>query len=310
MKNIIKIACWALILNFCFEKFAFATISLLSHQKKVIDYLNQNEKLNGLILYHALGAGKTITALCYAKQQNLKTVILVPNALKAHWLKELKKVGLEETSVELLSYNNFEDLTKIRASDFSKSLVIIDEIQKFVELIRMAPNSIYLDTYWQLTRVGKILLLTGTPVFNDAADVAFIGNLVTGQEIFPYHLDEFKSKYMRIDTDTSLFRGYFTESKLMFSTLPLYASFLGLSLVVVSGTGLVLPVIAMAGTSGLNYINEQFPINKVSFRKFDASLFADFANKYISYYEAIEEDKKDYPSTDIHIKKCIIPMRK
>ena len=69
------------------------SINLRDHQKTVVDYLNKHQKNNGLILYHAMGAGKTITSLAYAKQQKLDTVILVPEILKAHWLSEKKKTS-------------------------------------------------------------------------------------------------------------------------------------------------------------------------------------------------------------------------
>jgi superfamily II DNA or RNA helicase len=280
-----------------------AKLNLLPHQQGVIDYLNQHPAPHGLVLYHALGAGKTITSLSYAQQQKLKTIVLVPEVLKAHWFKEIKKVGLPEKSIELLAYNNKDDIKKIKATDFSNTLVIVDEIQKFIELVRVAPDQTHIEIYWQLNKVGKILLLTGTPVFNDAADVAFIGNLVAGKETFPFHKAQFKAKYMQVNTSTSLFRGYFTESKLITSTLPLYATFLGASLIIVSGSIWAFPIITMAGTTGLNYVNEAYPIAKVNFREFDARLFSPFSHEYISFYEAAENDKKDYPKAEIHEKK-------
>ncbi|MFK7824741.1 MAG: helicase-related protein [Oligoflexales bacterium] len=289
----------ALLTSFSFA----AQLTLLPHQQKVLNYLNCNPNLHGLILYHALGAGKTITALFYAKQQPLKTVILVPEVLKAHWINESGKVGVHTNEVEIFSYNNHKDLERIKEIDFSQNLVVVDEIQKLVEQIRHTPDARFLDIYWNLFKAKKMLLLTGTPVFTDAADVAYIGNLTVGKEVFPFHPDEFKNQFMSIDTAASLFRGYFSESKLMTTTLPLFGVFVGASLVVVSGSPWILPIMAMAGSSSLNLVNENFPINKVSFRKFNAAEFSDFSSSYISYYRAKELETKDYPEEVIHNKR-------
>ena len=278
-------------------------ITLLPHQQKVVNYLNENPNLHGLILYHALGAGKTITALSYAQQQQLDTVVLVPEVLKAHWINESAKVGLNTAGVKIFSYNHPRDIEQIKNLDFSKNLVVVDEIQKLVEQIRHTPDARFLDIYWNLFKAQKMLLLTGTPVFTDAADVAYIGNLALGKEVFPFHPDEFKNQFMTIDTLASLFRGYFTESKLMTTTLPLFGVFVGASLVVVSGSPWILPIMAMAGSSSLNLVNEHYPINKVSFRKFDAHEFSDFSRTYISFYRAKELETKDYPKKVIHHKR-------
>ena len=278
-------------------------ISLLPHQQKVVNYLNENSSLHGLILYHALGAGKTITALSYAKQQPLNTVVLVPKVLKAHWITESSKVSVDYGKLQIFSYNDSEDLERLKSIDFSSSLVVVDEVQKLVEHIRHTPDTRYLDIYWSLFKAKKTIVLTGTPVFTDAADIAYIGNLVLGKEVFPFHPDEFKNQFMTIDTSVSLFRGYLTESKLMSTTLPLFGAFVGATLLVVSDTFWVLPLMAMTGSSGLNFINESYPINKVSFRKFDAQEFSDFSGTYISYYRARERDREDYPEELIHNKR-------
>ena len=127
-----------------------AKIRLLPHQQRVVSYLNENPQVHGLILYHALGAGKTITSLSYAKQQSLKTVVLVPKVLKAHWITESSKVGVDSNKLQILSYNDSDDIEIIKNIDFSKNLVVVDEIQKLVEQIRHTPDTRYLDLYWNL----------------------------------------------------------------------------------------------------------------------------------------------------------------
>lgn len=274
-------------------------IKLLKHQKKVIQYLNGNKDINGLILYHAMGAGKTITALSYAKQQKLNIVVLLPSILKAHWTNELGKTGIDPRRVKIYGFNNKQDLERLEKTNLKNSLVIVDEIQKFVEILRNNPEKSSINLYGKLMDVGRILLLSGTPLYNDAADLSFIGNLAIGKAFFPYNPDHFKSKYMRIDTKTSLFRGYFTESKLISCFLPMFSTFLGTSLVFLSSSIWTLPAIATVTSAAIDYTNEFNPVSTTNFRRFDAKHLAQFNRKYLSYYEAKESDLVDYPETII-----------
>jgi len=71
------------------------TGKLMTHQKIVRDYLNLYTPYRGLLLYHALGSGKTSTSIAIAEgMKSAKTImVLTPASLKMNFFSEIKKFG-------------------------------------------------------------------------------------------------------------------------------------------------------------------------------------------------------------------------
>ncbi len=70
-------------------------MKLLTHQKVVRDYLNIYTPYRGLLIYHALGSGKTCTSIAIAEgmKNDRQIVLLTPASLKMNFFSELKKCG-------------------------------------------------------------------------------------------------------------------------------------------------------------------------------------------------------------------------
>lgn len=71
------------------------SMSLLTHQKIVRDYINLHTPYRGLLLYHGLGAGKTCTSIAIAEglKERKKIIVMTPKSLKQNYVDELKKCG-------------------------------------------------------------------------------------------------------------------------------------------------------------------------------------------------------------------------
>ena len=71
------------------------SMSLLTHQKIVRDYINLHTPYRGLLLYHGLGAGKTCTSIAIAEglKERKKIIVMTPKSLKQNYIDELKKCG-------------------------------------------------------------------------------------------------------------------------------------------------------------------------------------------------------------------------
>ena len=71
------------------------SVSLLTHQKIVRDYMNLNTPYRGLLLYHGLGSGKTCTSIAIAEgmKSAKKIIIMTPASLKRNYMEEIKKCG-------------------------------------------------------------------------------------------------------------------------------------------------------------------------------------------------------------------------
>ena len=72
-----------------------ASFSLLTHQKIVRDYLNLFTPYRGLLLYHALGSGKTTSSIAIAEgmKDTKKIIIMLPASLRTNYMEELKRTG-------------------------------------------------------------------------------------------------------------------------------------------------------------------------------------------------------------------------
>ena len=71
------------------------TVSLLTHQKIVRDYMNLYTPYRGLLLYHGLGSGKTCSSIAIAEgmKNSKRIIILTPKSLRENYISELKKCG-------------------------------------------------------------------------------------------------------------------------------------------------------------------------------------------------------------------------
>ncbi len=99
-------------------------IILNPHQKFVRDYLQYESPYRGLLLYHGLGSGKTLSAIAVTELliKNKEIIVILPNYLKENFINEIKKYGNKYYSTqqywEFVPLNSINELSKI--SDINK----------------------------------------------------------------------------------------------------------------------------------------------------------------------------------------------
>jgi SNF2 family DNA or RNA helicase len=174
-------------------------IKLLSHQINASDFLIKkciNQK--GLIIYHTVGSGKTITALLFLKYyQNAKRLLIIPEELRIVWENESKKVNIDINDIKIMTYTNIEK--KIKNINLSEYIVVCDEahqISNIINKLQLQKDKIALITKLQSTK--KILLLSGTPIYNNLLDIRYLINIAAGKDIVPYLDSEFRKKYLKV----------------------------------------------------------------------------------------------------------------
>lgn len=280
----------------------FAGVDLQPHQKYTVDYLNSHPNQKGILLFHELGSGKTYLSLAYTESHpKKKVIVLLPRFLKSNWLSQMASYGVKDPSrYELVAMREAHRVLEKR--DLSDTILIVDEIHKLVERIRyarQAESQNYSDLYFQLNRAAKIIALTGTPIFTSASDIAFVGNLISGQETFPYHPEQFRQKYLAIRPVRSLVRGHFFESKWTMVVLPFWSTLFAVFAFAGSGPlgAVLIPAVALAGSAIVPQANEFFPVREIPLREFRADLLKDFASQYVSFYTGGTEKIADYPDT-------------
>jgi DnaJ-class molecular chaperone len=70
-------------------------VSLLTHQKVIRDYINIYTPYRGVLLYHGLGSGKTLSSIAIAEgmKDNKRIIVMTPASLRRNYMEELKKCG-------------------------------------------------------------------------------------------------------------------------------------------------------------------------------------------------------------------------
>ena len=197
--------------SICFPK----KYKLQIPQQFVSKFINPRTKYNGLLIFHQIGAGKTCAALNIAEnfKGKKKIIIVVPASLIGNIYKELisgcvadeyininslKKLNPNSKKyLELIkkaekkinkfykiySYNKFVNLVEERKINLNNSLLIIDEVQNIV-----SERGYYYKTFLNAinkARDNKVVLLSGTPIFDKPNEIALTLNLLKLPELLP-----------------------------------------------------------------------------------------------------------------------------
>lgn len=199
-----------------------ATHELKAYQEFVAKYLDYNSPYSDILIYHGLGAGKTVSTInvynmLYNYTPGWNVFILLKASLKDHpwmssleeWLaKDEKKFRME--NIRFISYDSpFADkafMEAVKQADSSKkSLYIIEEAHNFIRNVYTnistkkgkRAQTIY-DYIIQDKRENegvRVVLLSGTPAINSPYELALIFNLLR-PSIFPKSEAQFNQLYV------------------------------------------------------------------------------------------------------------------
>lgn len=137
------------------------------------------------LLYHALGSGKTLSALGMAEAQQQPYTAIAPAALRANWKSEIQKFTDEKTPQHVMSYS---ELARGKPVPYQHT-IIFDEAHR-LRNIGTAQTSQALRA---AEKAHQITLLSGSPVVNDPQDLAVPTRMLTGQKISP---QQFRQRYV------------------------------------------------------------------------------------------------------------------
>lgn len=187
-------------------------IEFKQHQKKIVNYFKEKEP-RGVILYHGLGSGKTITSIGIAELYNKNVVCIVPASMRTQWKNELNKMNVKNTykiySFEEVSNKLTSNIASIKGT--KKKKVSKKSIQKRKEMLDN--KVVIIDEAHRLRNIGvisrhiinitknvhKILLLTGTPIVNSPIDLSNLINIITKEKTLPTIEKFFNEKYLSLD---------------------------------------------------------------------------------------------------------------
>jgi len=167
------------------KKLAEILTPLLPHQQRVIDKLRAS---GGVLAAHEVGSGKSLTSLAAKDQLGLPAEAITPAALVGNYEKEIDKhFDKAPDDINIQSYERAARSGKIDPN----SLVVLDEAHR----ARNTGTQFAQKLLPQIAKAKARLLLTGTPVYNNPADLAPLINTVAGKKVLPQGRD-FEARYI------------------------------------------------------------------------------------------------------------------
>lgn len=207
---------------------------LQPQQKFLPNYLWDNKKtINGLLIFHQIGSGKTCTAINIAEKfkNSYKIMVVLPAALIGNFHDELisdcpgeniyiteneknKLSNIDKTNEEykniqtkinerinkyytIYSYHKFVDLVNDNKIKLTNTVLIIDEIQNMISMtgtFYKTLKNIINKTDYSL----KLFLLSATPMFDRPVEIALTLNLLRPKELLPIG-NEFNNEFLEIN---------------------------------------------------------------------------------------------------------------
>lgn len=165
------------------------------HQRKILEYIKQNDDLDGLLIFHSIGSGKTFLSLGIAKTilkkyPHQKVFFVSPTSLVDNFKKEMTKWSIHfGSNVEFLSHKTFLNNFIRQGEEYTRNcLLIIDEAHKFGTLGK------YTTLLLKATSVAsQTFLLTATPVSNNIYEIIPLYCIITKtQDVLMETIEQFK----------------------------------------------------------------------------------------------------------------------
>lgn len=177
-----------------------------SNSKKLTEYqlflrdFMKDENRRGILLYHGLGSGKTISSILISESLLTrlgKVNVFLPASLKGNFTKELTEYAKITgnnlyLNFHLHSYNASNAVSTF--PDIENSVVIIDEVHKVINMINSGSSSIGLNYYKKFrdARNVKFIFLSGTPIVNEVRELALLINILKPGT---FNIDTFVDNY-------------------------------------------------------------------------------------------------------------------
>lgn len=182
---------------------------LKEHQKRVLDRFS-DEKTTGLLLFHNLGSGKTITSIaCCEAYPEKEKIIIVPASLQENYKKELTAMKADMSKYKVYSY---EMAAKGKDELCEGKIVVVDEAHRLRNAYA-GSKGVY-NIIQKMKEAFKILLLTATPIVNTPYDVVPLVNAVYhlygNPKMLPTDKKIFDQRFIQKDSDNDKPKGIIT----------------------------------------------------------------------------------------------------
>ncbi len=173
-------------------------MQLQAHQEAVLEYFIANKETRGLLLFHATGSGKTLTAIAISERfKYFKDVLVIaPKTLHDNFRKEVRRYT-RKTSNDRYKYissnasnmidkleTDIDELTGIAIKSLhslDNKFIIIDEAHNLLNgMVNGSKNATMLYDMLMKAKNCKILFLTASGIINNFYEVIPCLNMCKG----------------------------------------------------------------------------------------------------------------------------------
>ena len=162
-------------------------VKLFGYQQDCVKFMKNNF---GLILYHSMGTGKTITSLSMMYQFWNDIIIISTKASRKNFYDDIKKLNIDKNRIKIYTYQTAISLIMKKQLSFTNHSVIIDEAHHLRSVTKL--QSILIEECKNATR---LVLLTGTIFYNSLTDLSVLVNIIKKNDVLPETQKEFKFFY-------------------------------------------------------------------------------------------------------------------
>lgn len=182
----------------------FGKFTLQKHQQFIGKWFEDGN--SKILLFHGLGSGKTCSSIVVAQALlNAKKVkkvhVVTPASLVNNYKKELTGScgGYSKipSSVDVYSYEKFTKTMEQNMKQLDDSLVVIDEVQNIVSITGTTYRRIFDLLVTKQPKNLHVVLLSGTPIFDKAHEIALTLNLLDLPNPLP--IGSFYNEYLDSD---------------------------------------------------------------------------------------------------------------
>ena len=169
-------------------------VVLQPHQLRPLKVILNRPQQKGIIAYHSMGSGKTMTAIVFAKNAGRPIVLVSPGYLHTTWKDEIKR--LDKTLLKQITFHDVNEIETVsKRVKLAGKLLIVDEAQHLVMKLRAMPADKALTCMQWLRSAYRNILLTGTPIYEDEASLMWLVNIASTVDVVPYRQSEIKQQF-------------------------------------------------------------------------------------------------------------------
>ena len=172
------------------RKTVLSSVVLRAHQQHVVNYMRTTSQ-RGILLWHSLGSGKTITALSIAQLYPYNVMIICPASTREQWAHNVTLMLPKHTKVAIHSYESVARVLSRNTIDASNTCLILDEVHR----LRNASGAIANRISVFAQSVMKVVCLTATPMVNSVLDLSIIINMIAAKTVLPTNEVEFQNEF-------------------------------------------------------------------------------------------------------------------